>query len=41
MDGIRAYEGMRYWGYSTRERGRNQIRRAQLGSWAKLFTRLL
>jgi hypothetical protein len=25
MDGIHAYEGMRYWGYSTRELSRNQI----------------
>ena len=29
MDGIRAYEGMRYWGYSTREEAGNQIRNAQ------------
>jgi hypothetical protein len=41
MDGIRAYEGMRYWGYSTRERARNQIRKALVGTQVARFTRLL
>lgn len=41
MDGIHAYEGMRYWVYSTRERGRNQISKALLGTQEPRFTRLL
>jgi hypothetical protein len=41
MDGIHAYEGMRYWDYSTREWGRNQISKALLGTQAPRFTRLL
>ena len=41
MDGNHAYEGMRYWGYSTRVQAGNQIRKAQQGPREAGFTRLL